>query len=123
MTHYKCKLLLSVLTMLSIPIAWGDEVFTFTTHDYAYYVGDNANPDLTLKRGATYQFKINTPGHPLWIKTEASPGMDNALNKGITANGIDKGTITFTVPNDAPDQLIYNCQYHIVMRGVIHITN
>ena len=124
MTHIKSKLLLSVLTILSITSAWADETFTFTTHGApAYYVNNQSNPDLTLKRGLTYQFQMNTPGHPLWIKTEQSPGVDNAFNKGVTANGTDNGIITFVVPKDAPDQLTYNCQYHIVMHGVIHITN
>lgn len=124
MKQLNSKILLSTLALFSISPAWADESFSFTTHgDYTYYVADQANPELTLKRGITYQFQMNTPGHPLWIKTKLSPGVENAFNNGITANGTDKGVITFVVAPDAPDELIYNCQYHVMMHGVIHIIN
>ncbi len=101
-----------------------DEVIKFTTHGApAYFVNDQQNPELSLKRGTTYQIEVNTPGHPLWIKTNESPGPDNAYTSGVTGNGTDKGTITFVVPKDAPAVLFYNCQYHIVMHGKINISD
>ena len=104
--------------------AKADEIVKFTTHGApAYFVNDQQNPELSLKRGNIYQFEMNTPGHPLWIKTNESPGTDNAYASGVTGNGTDKGTITFVVPKDAPVALFYNCQYHIVMHGKIIITD
>ena len=68
--------------------------------------GAAENPALRLGRGGTYKFIINQPGFPFWI--QSSPGTsglkDNQSNLssrdilGITNNGTDVGTITFTVP-------------------------
>ena len=81
------------------------------------FFNDKENPEINLKRGITYQIEINTPGHPLWIKTNESPSPDSAYASGITSNGTDRSTITFMVPKDALATLFYNCQYHIVMYG------
>ena len=123
--------LLSTLAILfalsacaTAPAAKADETIEISTNGkYAFYVKDAENPELTLKRGTTYQIEVNTPGHPLWIKTNESPGTANAFGSGITGNGTDRGTITFVVPKDAPAALFYNCQYHIVMHGKITITD
>lgn len=102
--------------------AYADEVIQFKTKgEPAYFVNDVQNPELTLKRGVTYQFEMKAPGHPLWIKTNMSAGKDNAYTKGVTGNGTDRGNITFTVPADAPEVLFYNCQFHVVMFGKINI--
>lgn len=120
----KNNLWVSVIALTFNSPVWADEIIRFTIHgEPAYYVGEKVNPELTHKRGGTYQIQMNTPGHPLWIKTVQSAGADTAYSKGITGNGTDRGTITFVVPTDAPDHLVYNCQYHIVMHGIINITN
>ena len=106
------------------PAAKADETIQINTNGkYAFYVKDAENPELSLKRGTTYQIEVNTPGHPLWIKTNESPGTDNAYASGVTGNGTDKGTIIFVVPKDAPAALFYNCQFHIVMHGKINISD
>lgn len=81
------------------------------------------NPDLTLVRGETYIFTINSPGHPFYIKSSQGNGTSNAYNSNVTNNGTADGTITFTVPDDAPDTLFYNCQFHGAMTGTITITD
>lgn len=81
------------------------------------------NPDLTLVRGETYTFTINSPGHPFYIKSSQGNGTSNAYNSNVTNNGTADGTITFTVPDDAPDTLFYNCQFHGAMTGTITITD
>ena len=117
-------ILFAVSACASVATAQADEVIKFITKGApAYFVNDQQNPELSLKRGTTYQIEVNTPGHPLWIKTNESPGTDNAFSNGITGNGTDKGTITFVVPKDAPAALFYNCQYHIVMHGKINISD
>lgn len=84
---------------------------------------DAADPVLTLKRGETYIFNINAAGHPFYIKREQSAGAVNAYNAGVTNNGTEVGTVTFTVPMDAPDILYYNCQFHSIMTNQITITD
>lgn len=81
------------------------------------------NPNLTLKRGGTYTFNVNTPGHPFLIKTVQGTGTSDLYNDGVTNNGAVSATITFTVPSDAPDTLYYNCEFHAVMTGTINITD
>lgn len=79
------------------------------------------NPDFTLQRGQTYEFVVNTPGHPFLIKSVQSTGTDNTYDQGVTNNGASQATITFTVPDTAPDTLFYNCEFHGAMTGVFTI--
>ena len=46
---------------------------------------------------------------------------NNLYTTGITNPGIGNGTITFTVPNDAPDTLYYRCSSHGGMGNTINI--
>lgn len=80
-----------------------------------------SNPSLTLKRGASYTFSVDTPGHPFYINSVQSTGTSNAYNDGVTNNGAVSGTISFTVPMNAPNSLFYNCEFHGTMTGVITI--
>lgn len=122
MINKRLMLTLALTAFIQISSAWADEVIQFKTKgEPAYFVNDVQNPELTLKRGVTYQFEMSAPGHPLWIKTNMSAGKDNAFKNGITGNGTDRGKIIFAVPADAPAVLYYNCQFHIVMNGKIHI--
>ena len=42
---------------------------------------------------------------------------------GVTNNGAATGTITFTVPSNAPDTLFYVCEFHASMTGQINIVD
>ena len=86
-------------------------------------LSNSSNPDFTFKRGSTYTFNMDTPGHPFLINTVRGTGRANAYNSGVTNNGAVSGTITFTVPTDAPNTLYYNCQFHGSMTGTIAITD
>ena len=99
-----------------------ETVFKVVTKDApAYFIDGKKNPELTLKRGVTYSFELKTTGHPFWIKTKNSTGKTNAYEAGVTGNGTERGTLTFTVPADAPALLHYNCEVHDMMNGAIHI--
>lgn len=100
-----------------------EETINITSQNYAYRINDKDNPDIFLKRGLTYNFKINAVGHPMWIKFTSTSGDQYVYTQGIEKNGTDRGVITFTVPQDAPSNLTYNCQYHLVMRGNIIIVD
>jgi len=73
------------------------------------------NPLITLVRGNSYQFIVNQSAFPFWIQTD--PGItgvqtnNNNLSSrqilGVTNNGDDVGTVTFTVPlQTAQDEFI-----------------
>ena len=122
--------------------------------------GVSNNPTITLYRGQTYKFEVNSAGDNFFIRTnydtgslnfdpnktyftgelavfnnklwrakvEVSPADGSSIDtdsqdwelvddvatfnsllysKGVTNNGTDNGTITFTVPFDSPDILYY----------------
>ena len=87
------------------------------------------NPILTLYRGNTYKFDVNAKGHPFYIMTEpykskisADGSTSTIFNTGVTNNGADYGTVTFTVPTTgAPDTLYYQCGNHDAMYGILQI--
>ena len=89
------------------------------------------NPILTLYRGNTYKFEVNAKGHPLWIMTEpyksklsADGSTSTVFDTGVTNNGTDYGTVTFTVPTTGtPDTLYYQCGNHDAMYGILQIRN
>jgi len=92
-----------------------------------YVINGSSNPALSLVRGQTYEFNISATGHPFWIQT-APPtwpftGVSTlTTNDGVTNNGTQNGTITYTVPFDAPNTLYYRCQYHSTMFGSIQVS-
>ena len=88
----------------------------------AYVVNGVNNPVLTLTRGQTYTFDITSgAAHPFFIKTVQGNGAGNAYNNGVTNNGATSGTLTFTVPLDAPATLFYNCGNHVPMTAQINV--
>lgn len=89
----------------------------------AYIINGASNPTLNLYRGTIYTFNITATGHPFWIQTTNSGyNSGSAYNIGVVGNGTQNGTLTFSVPNDAPNTLYYVCQFHESMNGTINIT-
>jgi hypothetical protein len=89
-----------------------------------------ANPTLFLIRGQTYSFNVTGLAgiHSFYINTVPGIVPNNVAytGGGLSANGITTNTpvgtpITFTVPQDAPDTLYYDCGVHISMEGTINI--
>jgi hypothetical protein len=101
--------------------------FTVTNNGAgSYSVNGTQSATLTLSRGVTYTFNINAPGHPFYIQTSGNGY--NALNVfssgvSLTSGTRDSGVITFQVPQNAPDILYYQCQFHSSMYGQINIVN
>jgi hypothetical protein len=90
----------------------------------AYVIDYLPNPALTLVRGNTYTFTLSLSGvFPFYIKTIASLGNVNTYDTGVTNNGAVTGTVTFVVPQDAPDTLYYSSSTEFNMRGTINIVN
>lgn len=89
----------------------------------AFMINGDDNPALNLVRGRTYAIEVDSPGNPFWIKFFPTTGTGNQYNEGLSGNGIESGTILFSVSLDAPDTLYYICQYHSAMQGVINISD
>lgn len=110
--------------------------------------GLTRNPVITLYRGYTYNFRITSENNPFSIKTLRIAGSLNRYMPGtlttdvyepvLDNNGepvldedgnptqrmvyaITDGTITFTVPSNAPDQLAYVSENNVDMGGIISI--
>ncbi len=80
--------------------------FTVTSPGFFYSFSGvpGSNPVLTLTRGRTYTFRINTSSiHPFAI-LDAPPG-------SVTNNDTSNGTITFAVPL-AAQNYAYQCSIH-----------
>ena len=87
--------------------------------------GDNPNIG-PLYKGGTYTFNVNASGHPFYLTTDNGTNFSagtyfGEYTSGVTGSRTDSGTVTFTVPSNAPDTLYYQCGNHSVMRGAITI--
>lgn len=81
------------------------------------------NPPLVLVKGVTYTFNVNTPGHPFWIKVSPVAGTGGVYSNGVTNNGASSGTITFTVPQNAPNILYYVSQNDVKLINEIFVVS
>ena len=86
--------------------------------------GFTPNPILKLYRGQTYHFEISSSGNPFSFKLSRATGTtDRYVTDNINNYGIEKGTITFTVPLDSPDIIYYQSESDINLGGAIEIYN
>ena len=89
------------------------------------------NPDIgPLYRGGTYTFNLDSSlsGHPFYLTQDdgtnwAQGQYIDEYTNGVTGSRNESGTLVFTVPNDAPDVLYYQCGNHNPMRGMLTIKN
>jgi hypothetical protein len=100
--------------------------------------GFTRNPTLTLYRGETYRFDINATGYGMAFATnrtfldldpikvnDRGQNVSALYTKGVTSSDdyLERGTITFKVPDDAPDVLYYVSETDINVSGVFNIRN
>lgn len=77
-------------------------------------------PKLKLHRGSTYVFDVSDPSlasHPLRFTNDSGT---TEYTNGVTAagnSGSVYSTVTFAVPNSAPDNLMYYCGTHGIGMG------
>ena len=112
------------LTNISGTIAAKSYTVTNSSANH-YVIGGENDPTLYLSRGLTYTFNMNASGHPFHIQTVSGQyDSSNLYTSGVTVTGNrETGTITFVIPQDAPDILYYVCQYHQNMAGTIIISD
>lgn len=79
---------------------------------------------LTLVRGQTYTFEIDTGvTHDFYFSTKPIGwGMDT-LTAGVKGNYTYKGLVTFKPTAETPDTVYYSCRNHKYMGGDIRIVN
>ena len=123
---------ISVPSSITLPTLNAPSVsYTVTNNGAGAYTFSSAakgdNPNLgPFYRGGTYTVNITATGHPFYFTTDngtnfASGTYFGEYTNGVTGSRTDSGTITFTVPNNAPDTLYYQCGNHAPMRGAITV--
>ena len=81
-----------------------------------------SNPTLTLYRGQTYNFDIDTVDMPFSIRTNTSIEDDtNLYNEGVSQQKVEQGSITWKIDLEAPDLLYYTNDNDIETTGLIVI--
>lgn len=131
-THTVQRLSFTIPTSIELPTLVAPNVtYTVTNNSagaYTFSVTQSGNnPQLgPFYRGGTYTINIDATGHPFYFTTDNGTGFVagsyvGEYTTGVTGSRTESGTITFTVPQDAPDTLYYQCGNHAVMRGVIPV--
>ena len=90
----------------------------------AYEINGVNNPTLIVRRGQTYTFNLNTAGHPFWLQTTGNGYQEaNVYSSEFTGNSQTTGEHQWVVPQDAPDEIFYQCEFHPVMFGKIIVVD
>ena len=88
----------------------------------SYLVNGVSNGLITFERGKKYRIHMNATGHPFWIQTVSGQySSGNVYSTGITNGGEDAGYILVELPQNAPDNLYYACEFHSSMQGSIAV--
>jgi hypothetical protein len=86
----------------------------------AYTVNGVDNGPVEFIKGKKYRVHIAATGHPFWIQTVSGAySSGDVYSTGITGNGTQSGHIIVELPQNAPDNLYYACQYHSSMAGPV----
>ena len=130
------RLIINVPQNITLPVLTPPNVsynVSFTTSGAYTFSGAIAgnNPTLgPLYRGGTYTFNLDNSlaGHPFYLTTDnggnfVSNTFVGEYTNGVTGSRNQSGTLVFTVPNNAPNTLFYQCGIHHSMRGQINIKN
>lgn len=130
MNTIKNPILLLILAALvfSTPPIQAQQTNSVTGGDLSNYtINGQPDPPFTFQRGVTYVFLLsNVAIHPFWIKSVlggAFSGGAGAFTSGVVNNGATSGSVIFTVPPSAPDQLFYQCGNHAPMSGILTIVD
>jgi len=107
---------LAVLLLAFLSMALANQTFNVTSPGFYYVIAGLAgnNTGITVKRGETIIFNINTAQiHPLFLTRDGTVG--NPYNGPGVSGGnaaVYSGNITWVVEANAPASLFYTCQVH-----------
>lgn len=79
------------------------------------------NPTLVVYRGQKYTFQIAAPRTPMSIRTARTLDPDFNYDIGVSAQGVETGTIIFEVDVNAPEILYYVADNDINISGLIQV--
>jgi len=90
--------------------------------DDRFFLDSSENPTLVLRRGEQHVFNLSLAGEPFYIKTAPTTGTGSQYTTGVTGNGTQFGTLTFTpIMTDSAD-LYYQSSVTSTMGGRIILT-
>jgi hypothetical protein len=88
----------------------------------SYLVNGVSNDLISFEKGKKYKIHVNATGHPFWIQSVSGAyAIGSVYSSGITNNGTQSGYITVELPQSAPNNLYYACEYHGTMNGGISV--
>jgi hypothetical protein len=86
----------------------------------SYTVNGVANGPVEFIKGKKYRVHVAAAGHPFWIQTVSGAySSGDVYSTGIIGNGTQSGHIIVELPQNAPDNLYYACEFHSSMAGAI----
>ena len=77
-------------------------------------------PSFIVKRGLTYTFTINTPGHPFYL-SPIEPAMWESSYGSRFTDAATSGSVTFTPDSNTPDFVFYHSTTNSFMGGMIRV--
>ena len=80
---------------------------------------DGINETININLGDTLDLSMNSPGHPLWIKTQQTTGVGSGV-PDLENNGATSGIISWTP--GVTGTYYYICQHHSSMVGTIIVS-
>ena len=125
MRSYNRLAILLVILFSTLPVVQAQTNSVTGGNAIDFTINGLGDPSFILQRGVTYVFVLSGVSfHPFWIKSALGgsfSGGAGAFNPGVINNGATSGSVIFSVPPAAPDQLFYQCGNHAAMNGVLTI--
>src|SRR5210317_456508 len=123
---------INVPSTITLPTLTAPNVsYTVTNNGAGAYTFSGAakgdNPNIgPMYRGGTYTFNVSATGHPFYLTTDNGTNFSSGTyfgeyTSGVTGSRTENGSVTITVPSNAPDTLYYQCGNHSPMRGAITV--
>ena len=90
---------------------------------FGYTINGHSGATLKLRRGATYNFDIDTKDHPFYFTTDSTGGTEFPGSIMGDTLPVEVGKMTISIDNRFPSssqQIYYQCGVHPKMGG--HVT-